>query len=130
MIYDLILLGITILFVGFILKKILPGRGVGQMEADELREEINDNKDNLQLIDVRKPEAYAQFHIQGFRNIPLKDIRKQARQLDPAKKTVLVCQTGTQANEASKRLKRRGIKDIHNLRRGLSGWEPPRDNRR
>ena len=34
MIYDLLLLGISLLFVGFILKKILPGRGVGQMETE------------------------------------------------------------------------------------------------
>src|SRR5699024_4442700 len=94
MIYDLLLLGISLLFVGFIFKKILPGRGVGQMETEELHKEMKENKDNLQLIDVRQPEKYAQYHIHGFRNIPLKYIRKQAKELDPEKKTIVVCRTG------------------------------------
>src|SRR5699024_10937993 len=111
MIYDILLLGIFLLFVGFIVKKILPGRGVGQMETEELHKEMKENKDNFQLIDVRQPEKYAQYHITGFRNIPLKYIRKQAKELDPEKKTIVVCRTGQQSNEACKRLKNRGIKD-------------------
>ena len=40
MIFEFILLASSLLFGGFVLMKILPGRGVGQMTADELRAEI------------------------------------------------------------------------------------------
>src|SRR5699024_11783049 len=99
------LLDISLLVVVFILKKILPSRGVGQMKTEELKKEMKDNKDNLQLTDVRQPEKYAQYHIHGFRNIPLKYIRKQAKELDPETKTIVVCRTRQQSNEACKRLK-------------------------
>ena len=73
---------------------------------------------------MRKPIKYAQFHIYGFKNIPLKNIRSEAKELDKDQKTIVICQTGAKGNEACKRLKRRGIKDIHNVQGGLSTWDP------
>ena len=101
------------------------------MESEDVKKEVQDlqNRDNLQLIDVRNPAQFEQFHIYGFHNIPLKHIRKQAKNLDPAKKTIVVCQTGAKGNEACKRLKRRGIKNIHNMRGGLSTWQPRQNGR-
>lgn len=122
MLYDIILFSSSILFAVFVFIKILPGRGVGQLTADELRQELRDEQ--IQFIDVRPPAKYAQFHIYGFKNIPLRDIRKSAQRLDKNKKTIVICQTGAKGNEACKRLKRRGIKNIHNVRGGLSTWEP------
>lgn len=119
---DIIIFSFSILFAFFVLKKILPARGVDQITVDELRGMLKD--DSVQLIDVRPPAQYSRFHIYGFDNIPLKDIRKEADTLSKDKKVVLICQTGAQANEASKRLKRRGFKDIANVRGGLSTWEP------
>lgn len=92
------------------------------MTADELRKELKN--EDVQFIDVRAPAKYSRFHIHGFQNIPLKEIRKRAKTLSQDKKTILICQTGTKGNEACKRLKRRGFKDIHNVRGGLSTWEP------
>lgn len=127
MIFEIILLASSVLFGGFVLMKIFPGRGVGQMTAEDLRAEIKNaelkNK-SIQLIDVRKPIKYAQFHIYGFRNIPLKNIRNEAKMLDKNQKTIVICQTGAKGNEACKRLKRRGITDIHNVQGGLSTWDP------
>ncbi len=120
MLYDFILLGSSLFFGTLILIKILPGRGIGQLTADELRPQLKEK--DFQLIDVRPPMKYAQFHIFGFQNIPLKEIKKRAKTLDKNKKTIVICQTGAKGNEACKRLKRRGFKDIHNVRGGLSTW--------
>lgn len=123
MLYDIIILSFSALFIGFVLKKILPGRGIGQITSDELRTLLK--KEDVQFIDVRAPLKYAQFHIPGFQNIPLRDIRKQAKdRLSKDKKVVVICRTGAQANEAAKRLKRKGFKDIDNVRGGLSTWDP------
>src|SRR5699024_7685151 len=120
-----ILVVATALFVGYVLKKIIPGRNIGQITSEELRVYLNkENKDYIHFIDVRKPIQYAQFHIPGFRNIPLKEIKKEAANLSKDKKVVLICRTGMQGNEAAKRLKRRGFKDIDNVRGGLSTWTP------
>lgn len=113
---------VTIIFVVIVFKIILPARGVEQITADELRKRLKD--DSIQFIDVRPPNKYNQFHIHGFKNIPLKDIRKEAKNLSKDKETILICQTGAHANIACKRLKRQGFKKLTNVRGGLSTWEP------
>lgn len=124
--YDLILIGVTVVFVSYVLKKIIPGRGIGQITADQLREYLNEEsiKKDTQFIDVRKPMEYAQFHIPGFRNIPLKEIKQEAKNLNKNQKVVVIDRTGMKGNEAAKRLKRRGFKDIENVQGGLSTWTP------
>lgn len=112
----------SIIFAFIILKIILPARGVEQITVHELRERLKD--DSIQFIDVRHPLRYQQFHIFGFKNIPLRDLRKRAAQLDKDKPIVTICQTGAHGNRACKRLKRYGFKQIANVRGGLSTWEP------
>src|SRR5699024_790715 len=112
----------TVLFIGFIFYKILPIRGVERITVYELRPQLKE--EYVQLIDVSPRARYNQFHIYGFKNITLMDIRKGSKQLDKNKKTSLICQTATKGNEASKRLKRRGFKNLANVRGGLSTWDP------
>ena len=118
---DIVIFLVSIVFGLLVLKKILPARDVKQITIDELKDLLKD--ESVQFIDVRPPIQYSRFHIYGFDNIPLKDIRKSANQLSPDKKTVLICQTGARGNEAAKRLKRKGFTDLINVRGGLSTWD-------
>src|SRR5699024_1835856 len=108
MTYTIINIVVTLLFVGFVLWKIFSASGDRQIRTLKLKELMQN--DDIQFIDVRAPQQYNQFHINGFENIPLKDIRKEATNLNKEQPVVLVCQTGTKGNEACKRLKRRGFK--------------------
>lgn len=122
---DLIILGISFLFGFLVLKKIFPPRGVEQITVDELREMLkNKDQEEYQYIDVRKPREYEKLHVFGFKNIPLHDLKKEAKTLDRDKKIVTICQTGMRGNEACKRLKRWGFTDLANVRGGVSTWEP------
>lgn len=122
MLYDIIVLSITVIFIGGIFKFILPPRGVKQLEITELHDRLREA--NAQFIDVRNREIYERFHIFNFENIPLRDLKKRADELDKDKKVIVICQTGQQANTAAKRLKRLGFKDIEHVKRGISSWEP------
>lgn len=113
---------VTIVFVLTVLKIILPARGVKQITVNELRERLEDQ--DVQLIDVRHPAKYNQFHIYGFKNIPLHELRKKSATLDKDKEVITICQTGSQGNRACKRLKRYGFKNLTNVRAGLSTWDP------
>lgn len=113
---------VSVIFVVVVIKMILPARGVEQITASELRKRLKD--DSIQFIDVRTPAKFNQFHIYGFKNIPLREIRKQSQALDKSKQVVVICQTGAQGNRACKRLKRRGFTNLANVRGGLSTWEP------
>lgn len=122
MTYTIINIVVTVLFVGFVLWKILPARGVRQIRTPQLKELMQN--DDIQFIDVRDRQQYEQFHIYNFKNIPLKHIRKEAKRLEQNQLVVVICQTGTMGNEACKRLKRRGFKKLANVQGGLSTWEP------
>ncbi len=126
--YTILNIVVTILFVGLVLWKILPARGVKQIREDEVHQLMQSGE--AQLIDVRKPEEYQQFHIRGFQNIPLKEIKNQATTLSKDKPVVTVCQTGTKGNEACKRLKRRGFHQLSNIQGGLSTLGPTPVKRR
>lgn len=112
----------SILFAFIVLKMILPARGVEQITVHELKERLKD--DSIQFIDVRPPVKYNQFHIFGFKNVPMRRLRKEAERLDKNRPVVTICQTGAHGNRACKKLKRWGFTKLANVRGGLSTWEP------
>lgn len=124
MMYALVQVLASVLFALFVFMKILPARGVKQLTVDELRKHLKEDAASIQFIDVRPPAKYNEFHIYGFNNIPLREIRRQANHLSKEKPIVVICQTGARGNEACKRLKRRGFTKLANVRGGLSTWEP------
>lgn len=113
---------LLILIFGFgfyILRKIMPSKAVKQIRGDELQEILETG--NAILIDVRKQSQFAQFHIKGFKNIPLSQIKKATSEIDDKNiEIVVMSQTGTAGNEACKRLKRRGFTNLTNLQGGMS----------
>lgn len=112
----------SVIFAFVVLKIILPARGVEQITVTELHSRLQD--ESIQFIDVRPPAHYKRFHIFGFKNIPLRELRKKAATLDKHRPVVTVCQTGAYGNRACKRLKRYGFTQLANVQGGLSTWEP------
>lgn len=116
---ELFLLVVIFGFGLFILRKIIPSKVVKQIRDDELQEILE--ADTAILIDVRKQSQFAQFHIKGFNNIPLSQIKKAAEDIsDRSTEIVVMSQTGTGGNEACKRLKRRGFTNLTNIQGGMS----------
>lgn len=116
---ELFLLVVIFGFGFYILRKIIPSKAVKQIRDDELQEILK--ADNAILIDVRKQSQFAQFHIKGFNNIPLSQIKRASKDIsDKGTKIVVMSQTGTGGNEACKRLKRRGFTNLVNIQGGMS----------
>lgn len=122
--FEIIILGVSLLFGAYILYKIFPPRGVEQMTVDELKQYVRNDEIDYQFIDVRTVREFNELHIYGFKNIPLHDLKDARDQLEKDKKIVVICQTGIRGNEACKRLKRWGFKDVANVRGGVTTWEP------
>lgn len=116
---ELVLLAVIFGFGFYILRKIIPSKAVKQIRGDELQEILK--SDHAILIDVRKQSQFAQFHIKGFKNIPLSQIKKATAELpDKNIEIVVMSQTGSGGNEACKRLKRRGFTNLTNVQGGMS----------
>jgi len=114
-------------FGAIVLFDVLPPRGVKQITVLELKDMLK-NKEihDYQYIDVRTAEQFNRMHVFGFRNIPLQDLKKDTESLVKDKEIVIISQRGITGNEACKLLKKRGFKDLTNVRGGVVSWEPHR----
>jgi rhodanese-related sulfurtransferase len=90
------------------------------VEADELMMDIPFDP-NLMVVDVRKPNEYADGHLRDALNLPLNEM------LDPASMATIEdrhnvyvhCAGGYRSVIAASLLKRQGL---HNLRNVVGGW--------
>lgn len=108
---------LLVILVALIMYRLSPTKGVKTISTEELKSVLND-PDKI-FIDVRSPIEYNSQHIQQFQNIPLKS---KFKDLPKDREIVVICQTGIRSNQACKKLKRRGYKNITNVRGGLSYW--------
>jgi|SRR5690625_486453 len=114
---------LSCLFAAYVLYEILPPWGVKQIDVLELTKMLEEKGKDYQYIDVRPTEQYNAMHVFGFRNIPLRDLKKKINTLSKGKKVVVICERGNDSNEACRVLKRHGFSDLTNVRGGIITWE-------
>ncbi|UCG64873.1 MAG: MBL fold metallo-hydrolase [Deltaproteobacteria bacterium] len=94
---------------------------VGQLSVEELHEMSTGDR-NMTIVDVRAPNEYQGFHIEGAVNIPAPDLRKRHSELDPAIPTVLLCSTGHRSSLGASILKQHGFTDLFNGAGGMTAY--------
>ncbi|WLR46368.1 rhodanese-like domain-containing protein [Halobacillus litoralis] len=113
-------LGIGLLIGWFIIKKLLPVKGVQNISVQELQNRLKEK--NVQWIDVRTPGEYRANHKKPFKNLPLSNLPKRTSELDRDKEVVIICQSGMRSMNAAKVLKKQGFSKITNVKGGMSAW--------
>ncbi len=88
------------------------------IEARDLVESVKDS----QFIDVRSPEAFEEYSVPGFINIPLSKLSQEIPNLDAKKRTVIICSDGTLSVQAQKLLESCGINSLI-VRGGHTDWK-------
>jgi adenylyltransferase/sulfurtransferase len=73
------------------------------------------------LLDVREPSEYAICNLGGLL-IPLNDLPRRIRELDPQRETVVYCRSGGRSAMAAEFLLANGFKDVKNLAGGILAW--------
>lgn len=86
------------------------------------------NRENAQVIDLREAADFRAGHIAGAINVPFKQLDQRLADLEPYrdKPLILVCQHGTSASAAGRRLQQAGFAGLHRLAGGLREWEGAR----
>ena len=83
------------------------------------------NESDVQIIDVRTPEEFAQGHIENAVNINIMDnnFETEISKLDKSKKTLVYCKSGGRSSDAAQKLSSMGFENISNLEGGLLAWQ-------
>jgi rhodanese-related sulfurtransferase len=95
--------------------------GIPQIAVDELKHWL-DEKQDLQLIDVRQPGEYKSGHVPAATNIPLTHLTDRVSELDPDRRTAVICAGGYRSSAATSILARLGFKNLFNVVGGTSAW--------
>lgn len=81
-------------------------------------------KQDLVVIDIRSPDAYAKGHLPGAVNIEYdaKTFAKDFGNLDRSKSYVLTCGGGKTSGIAASEMAKLGYTPIYNMEGGISAW--------
>jgi rhodanese-related sulfurtransferase len=90
---------------------------VGARDAQQLLE-----SGEAQLVDVRETSEWNLGHIDGIEWIPMGQLPMRWRELDPDKKWICVCRSGSRSNYAALLLRQVGL-DASNLAGGMLEWK-------
>src|SRR5699024_2084468 len=80
--------------------------------------------DEVQLLDVRTPEEYAEGHIKGSTLINIKDtdLAEKIESLDKTRPVLVYCRSGKRIMTAAKILDEAGFSKVISLKSGIIDW--------
>ncbi|WP_417195949.1 rhodanese-like domain-containing protein [Bizionia sp.] len=81
--------------------------------------------DDVQLIDVRTPEEYAEGYIANFQNIDFlsETFDEDILKLDKDKPVILYCKSGGRSAECAEKMLDAGFTKIYDFKGGITKWE-------
>lgn len=87
--------------------------------------ELNGKNKEIQLVDVRTPDEYADGHIKNAKNINFFDdnFADQMSKLDKSKEIYVYCRSGKRSGKASKQLEEMGFTKVYDLQGGFLNWQ-------
>lgn len=79
---------------------------------------------DIQLIDVRTPEEFAQGYLKGALNYNINsdEFQSQLSKLDKNKPVLVYCLSGGRSGSAAEMMASRGFKEIYNMQGGIMKW--------
>ncbi len=77
---------------------------------------------DVQIVDVRQPDEYAQGHVPGAMLIPLNTVMARIDQISADKDVILVCGVGERSAVAAEMAAAMGRTRLYNLEGGTTAW--------
>jgi Rhodanese-related sulfurtransferase len=94
---------------------------IPEVTPGEARELVEREKENYGLLDVRTPEEWARYRIQGALLIPLHELPARVDELDKRREWIVLCKAGVRSVYACAYLRQLGFR-VRNLRGGILAW--------
>ncbi|WP_435196141.1 rhodanese-like domain-containing protein [Natronomonas sp. EA1] len=96
----------------------------GEISSEELHAALEAG-DELRIVDIRSPAAFARGHIPGSENIPFGELPQRVEELESAPRVVTVCPHGQASIQAARLIgSYEGTKEtvVESLSDGMTGW--------
>ncbi len=113
----------------------MAGFMIDNIKNGDLRQWFVDEADALPrdgsvtLLDTRTPGEYARGHVEGFKNIPVDDLRARIHEIEPGKPVYVICQSGLRSYIASRILAGHGF-ESYNFAGGFRFYDAVMNDRR
>jgi rhodanese-related sulfurtransferase len=99
---------------------------VDEMAPEELKERL-DRGEDIQIVDIRQPDSFAEGHIPGATNIPFDRFAQEIDDHDWGEEVVVVCPMGESSLQAARLLESYEAVDkdarVANLAGGYREWD-------
>jgi len=97
-----------------------PSEPFVRVDVPTARKMIED--DQIQVIDVREPNEYAEGHIPGVKLVPLNTLLSRPSDFITHDNILFVCQMGQRSALACEMAAAIGMEKIYNLEGGTTAW--------
>lgn len=94
---------------------------IEQISVEEVGNLV-ENKENIQLVDVRRKAEYDNGHAITAENISLDKLSRELDQLNPKLPTYVICQSGYRSSLGTSILENAGFEKIYNVKGGTQDW--------
>ncbi|MCD6012126.1 MAG: gloB [Flavipsychrobacter sp.] len=121
--FSIILLSVLVYFVSC-QDSTTNGQVKENLSVELFEKKIAETPD-VQLIDVRTSEEYADGHLRGARNMNVnrEDYKEQFNMLDKKRPVYVYCLSGGRSGNAAKIMQKMGFKEVYNMEGGIMKWE-------
>lgn len=79
-------------------------------------------KNGAYLLDVRTPEEWNEFHVDGSTLIPLDQLAQRVNEIPKDRQVVVVCRSGNRSQQGRDILRSAGLADTTSMSGGLNEW--------
>ena len=99
---------------------------IGQIDVRELARRMAEDRNTLQLVDVREPEELAIAQLDSFINLPLSQFAAWSSDiqahLDPNVETIVLCHHGVRSTQMCYWLLQQGFTQVKNVTGGIDAY--------
>ncbi len=95
--------------------------GYKVVTCDEVAETYQSDGETL-LLDVRTPGEWRMHRIPGVLLIPIDQLADRYQELEPNRRTIVICEHGVRSEAAADFLARHDFADVATMRGGMAQW--------
>ena len=100
----------------------LPIQQTAQISVEQLRQLLEEDRNGVQVVDVRRAAEWEAGHVERARHMPLDRLTSMLAALDRAKPVAAYCKGGYRSSIAASLLERAGFEQVLNISGGFDAW--------